>query len=105
MVMHKLVLASIFFGTPYILLLVLYLIARYSAVDMRRIVPWIRVLRWLTCFTTGVLLTMGLVLPHFPQSYGFLSLAFSSGVISIDSWAIKRFAPRHRGIWPRFGVE
>jgi hypothetical protein len=91
MVLHKLVLATIFLGSPYILLLVLYLTARYSAIAMRQVVPWITALRWLTWLTTAVLLLMGLVLAHFPLSYGFLSLCFSSGVILVDGWAVHRF--------------
>jgi hypothetical protein len=91
MVMHKLALAAIFLGSPYVLLLVLYLTARCSAIDMRRVVPWIRALRWLTWFMTGVLLLMGLVLAPFPLSYGYLSLCFSSGVTLVDSWVAKRF--------------
>jgi hypothetical protein len=102
-IQHKLVLTTISIGSPFILWAMLYLIARYSAVNMRRVVPWVRTLRWLTWFTTATLLTMGVVLPHFP--YGFLSLGFSSGVMLIDIWVIKRFAPNHRGIWPRFGIE
>lgn len=90
-IQHKLVLIAISFGAPHILWLVLYLTARYSAVNMRRLVPWIRALRWLMWSTTAVLLTVGLVLPHFPQSYGFLSLVVSSGVMAIDLWARSRF--------------
>jgi hypothetical protein len=93
MVMHKLVVAAIFFGSPYILFLVLSLIARYSAINMRQIVPWIRALRWLTWFTTAALFLMHFVLARFPSTYAFLALAFSSGVILIDIWASARFVP------------
>ncbi|MFZ3277612.1 MAG: hypothetical protein WB249_02615 [Candidatus Sulfotelmatobacter sp.] len=102
-IQHKLVLLTISIGAPLILWAMLYLIARYSALNMRLVVPWIRTLRWLTWLTTMVLLFMGFVLPYFP--YGFLSLCVSLGVMLIDTWAIKRFAPNHRGIWPRFGVQ
>jgi len=91
-IQHKLVLALIFFGSPYVPLLALYLTARYSAINIRIIVPWIRALRWLTWLTTGVLLLIGIVRPHFP--YGFLSLGVSSGVMAIDLWAHARF-PAH----------
>jgi hypothetical protein len=70
---------------------VLYVTARYSAIDMRQVVPWIRALRWLAWLTTAVLLLMGLVLAHFPFRYGFLSLRFSSGVILVDRGAVTRF--------------
>ena len=39
-------------GAPLILWAMLYLIARYSALNMRLVVPWIRTLRWLTWLTT-----------------------------------------------------
>jgi hypothetical protein len=88
---HKLVLATIFGGSPFVLWLVLYLVARHCAINMRRVVPWIRVLRWLTWATTALLLLMGLVLARFPSSYGFLSLGCSSGVMLVDIWATTRF--------------
>jgi hypothetical protein len=90
---HKLVLVTTFFGAPYILWLVLFLIARYSAFNMRRIVPWVRVLRRVTWSATPVLFLMCFVLARLPSIYFFLSVGFSSGMIAIHRWAIKRFAP------------
>jgi hypothetical protein len=86
---HKLVLAMISLGSPFALWCVLYLTARFSAINMRRIVPWIRVLRRLASWATLALFL--LVLAGLPSSYAYLSLGFSSGVILIYSWAIKRF--------------
>ena len=102
---HKLVLVTIFFGVPDVLWLVLFMIARYSAFNMRRIVPWLRVLRWGTWFTTSVLFLMCFVLARVPSIYFFLSLGFSSGMIPIHRWAVKRFAPERIfgagwGFWP-----
>jgi len=102
---HKLMLATIFFGAPYILWLVLYLIARYSAINMRRIVLWVGVLRWVTLFATLVLFLMCFGLMRLPLIYYFLSLGFSSGMIPIHRWVIKRFAPERvfgagSGFWP-----
>ena len=89
-VQHKLVLATISIGSAFSLWAALYLIARYSAVDMRRIVPWIRVLRRLTSWTTLALLL--LVVAGFPSVYAYMLGAFSSVVILIDCWAFERFA-------------
>jgi hypothetical protein len=105
MAMHKLVAVTISIGSPFILWYVLYLVTRYSAINMRRVVPWIRFLRWITWLTTGALFLMNLGLARFPSHYAFLSLGFSSGVGLIDSWAIKRFAPEKmsaaaEGYWP-----
>jgi hypothetical protein len=90
-IQHKLVLGTIFLGTPFILWAALYLISRYSAVNMQRLVPWIRALRRLTSWTTLVLFVLAAA--GFPLIYACSSLAFSSVVILIDCWAIERFAP------------
>jgi uncharacterized membrane protein len=90
-IQHKLVLATTFLGPPFILWAALYLIARYSAVNMRRLVPWIRALRRLTSWTTLALLL--LVAAGFPLIYACSSLGFSGVVILIDCWAFERFAP------------
>jgi hypothetical protein len=79
MVMHKLVAATIAVGSPFILWSALYLIARYSAISMRRIVPWTRVVRRLTAWTTLALFL--LVLAGFPSSV----TVFLGGVILIDT--------------------
>jgi hypothetical protein len=93
MLMDKLAEASMSIGSPYILWLALYLIARYSAVNMRRVVPWVRALRWFSWFTTGAMFLVHLLSTRFPAIYGFLSLGFSSGIIFVDTWATRRFAP------------
>jgi hypothetical protein len=105
MLMDKLAAASMSIGSPYILWLALYLIARYSAINMRRVVPWIRALRWFTWFTTGAMFLMHFLSVRFPAIYAFLSLGFSSGVMLVDTWAIRRFAPERisaaeAGYWP-----
>jgi hypothetical protein len=93
MATHKLVAGAIFIGSPYVLWLVLFLVAHYAQINMRRIVPWIRAIRWFTSLITGVLILMYLVRAGFPPIYAYLSLGFSSGVVLIDTWAIKKFAP------------
>ena len=88
---HKLVLTAISGGAPLILWAALSLIAGYSAVDMRRLLPWIRILRRVTSWTTLALFLLGVA--GFPLAYAEMSLLFSSVVILIDLWAFKRFAP------------
>jgi hypothetical protein len=93
MATYKILLASACLGAPFMLWLALYVVARYSAINMRRTVPWVRAIRWATWLTTLVLFLVHFVWSHFPAMYAFLSLSFSSGVILVDSWAIRRFAP------------
>jgi len=103
-VTHKLLMGAIFIGLPFVLWLGLWLIASYSDINMRRVVPVIRALRWLAYLTTLGLFVMHFVFEHFPSVYAFCSLGFSSGVILIDSWAIRRFAPERLSAFEtRFG--
>jgi uncharacterized membrane protein len=88
-VQHKLVLIAISIGPPLVLWAVLYLIARYSTTTMRKLRPWVRVLRRLTSWTTLALFL--LVAAGFPLSYAEMSLGFSSVVLLVDCWAFERF--------------
>jgi uncharacterized membrane protein len=90
-IQHKIVWATVSIGSAFILWLALYLVSRYSATNMRRIVPWIRTVRRLASWTTLALLL--LIVAGFPSFYAYIFGGFSSVLILIDCWAFDRFAP------------
>ncbi len=57
---------AIAIGSVFTLWSALYLIARYSAINTRRLVPWIRVLRHLTSWTTLALFLMSFCIVALP---------------------------------------
>jgi hypothetical protein len=95
MLTPKLIAFLIAFGSPFVLWTALYLMARRSPDDMRPIVPWVGVLRWISWLITVALFMTHLMFERFPAKYPFLSLGFTAGVMLMDLWA-KSWSRRER---------
>ena len=82
---------SILVTAPMILWVALYLGSRQS-INLRALLPWIRVLRWLG-WGLGILFFLAALTRNRFPTYGCAMSAFSAGLSLPESWVKRRFAP------------
>ena len=78
---------------PFIVWLALYVAARWWSFDLRPVLPWLNMLRWVGWGLAIALLILSLARDHFPMVYGQAMTSFSLGLAFPQSWVKRRFAP------------
>lgn len=78
---------------PFIVWLALYVAARWWSINLRPVLPWLNILRWVGWGFAITLLTLSLARDHFPMVYGQAMALFSLGLSFPQSWVKRRFAP------------
>jgi len=82
-----------FNALPFLVWLALYVAARWWAVNLRPVLPWLNILRYVGWGFGVALLTLSLARDHFPMFYGLAMTIFSLGLSFPQSWVKRRFAP------------
>jgi hypothetical protein len=77
---------------PFVFWLSYYGLARFSSMDLRKAVPWLRALRWVTWIPAMVLMFAAVVNDgfHYLFSYGCGLFSFFAGLSFSESWLKKR---------------
>jgi len=89
----KIVISAVVLAAPFLVWLALYAAARAFSVDLRPILPLMRVLRWVAWGGGLALCLAYLAHNDFPSSYGMASLSLSIGLSFPETWIKRRFAP------------
>lgn len=84
--------ASAAIALPLVFWLTMYWAARWWSINWRPILPWLKILRWVSwgCGTGMVLISLARSV--FPVAYGMVILGFSAGLSLPQSWVKRRFA-------------
>jgi hypothetical protein len=79
-------------AAPLVFWLIFYGLVRYSSADVRRLVPWLRAVRWITWITATpfMLAAIGNDKFHYLFFYGSGLFSFSAGLSLSESWLKKR---------------
>jgi hypothetical protein len=73
--------SSSLIALPFFVWLALYAAARWWTIDLRPVLPWLNLLRWIGWASAIVLLTLSLARDHFPMVYGQAMTSFSLGLL------------------------
>jgi hypothetical protein len=96
---------SLFLALPFIVWLALYIAARWWSINLRPVLPWLNILRWVGWGLGVALSLIYLGLDRFP-AYGGAMITFSIGLSFPQGWVKRRFAPEliepnsPDGYWP-----
>jgi hypothetical protein len=93
--LFTIILVSLIGIAPLILWVILWTIDKSSSLNPSAVLPWIRVLRWITWCSAIVLFLAGLFgdhFQHFPRYAGAM-LTFSIGLSLPQSWLKKKILP------------
>jgi hypothetical protein len=88
--------ASAFVALPLVFWLAMYVAARWWSINWRPILPWLKILRWVS-WGCGVALGFASLARNIvPSSYLLLTLGFSAGLSLPESWVKRRFGAELR---------
>jgi len=82
---------SFFLVLPLVIWLALYLSTRWSSVNPRTVLPWLRILRWIGWGLAVAVGILELAKGRFPV-YGIVMAGCSAGLALPENW-VKRFVP------------
>jgi hypothetical protein len=81
-------------AAPLVFWLFFYCLARFSSVDLRNAMPWLKALRWVTWILSMALAGAAVVVDpihlHYLAPYGFALFSFSAGLSIPQGWLKKR---------------
>ena len=77
---------------PFVFWLFFYGLARFTSMDLRRAVPWLKALRLVTWIPAFALIFVAVANDsfHYLFSYGFGLFSFSVGLSFSQTWLMKR---------------
>ena len=84
--------AATLVAAPMIIWIALYGAARWWAIGLRPVLPWLRILRWVGWGLATALYITHFARDRFPWAYGAAVFAFSAGLALPESWVKRRFA-------------
>jgi hypothetical protein len=84
---------SLLITLPFIVWLALYVAAHWCSINLRPVLPWLNILRWVGWGFAFALLTLSLARDHFSMVYRQAMSSFSLGLAFPQSWVKRRFAP------------
>ena len=86
---------SAFTALPLVFWLAMYVAARWWPINWRPILPWLKILRWVS-WGCGVALFFTYLARIVPAIYVLLTLGFSGGLSLPESWVKRRFGAELR---------
>ena len=104
---HKLLaieIGSVVAAAPMIVWFALYVAARWGTIGLASVLPWLRILRWVTWGLAVALFIAHFTHDRFPWAYGAAVFAVSAGLSLPEGWVKRRFAtdliqPNSPGGW------
>ena len=85
-----------FFALPLLFWLAMYMAARWWSINWRPVLPWLKILRWMSWGCGTALFVSALARHVFPLAYGIIIFGFSAGLSIPESWVKRRFAAELR---------
>ena len=84
---------SAFIALPLVFWLAMYMATRWWSINWRPVLPWLKILRWISWGCGAALLLTSLARNVLPAAnFGAVILGFSAGLSFPESWVKRRFA-------------